>query len=235
MGHGKSWEEYLDVLERFLCKCQERYLKLDVVKSVLGDRKAHWCGRDVDGDGVSYRARKTNDLLSMEMPTLAGELCQFLHSMSWMQGSLPRFAEVAAPLNEIKKAAEAKGEAVTGNRRKRSYELIPLKLLDWTEKHEKAFLECQNMLNNLMKNGHVSTLDESQTLCLLTDASQRHYAALLTSVKNWDPAKKVEEQDHRLLRTFSGEFKGAQVKWSTIEKDSFPSIEAVTVWREDLM
>jgi hypothetical protein len=81
MGHGKSWEDYLDVLERFLRTCEARYLKLDVGKSVLGDTKAHWCGRDIDGDGVSFKARKTNDLLNMEMPTLAGELCQFLHSM----------------------------------------------------------------------------------------------------------------------------------------------------------
>lgn len=235
MGYGKDWDTFINVMDRFLAKCVEKHLLLDVTKSVLGDCKAHWCGRDIDSEGVSFRARRTDDLLKMEEPTLAGELCQFLQACNWMRGSIPNFSEMTENLWEIKRRAETKGLADKGSRRKKAYDLIPLKLLGWGEVHSKEFQELQNSLTVLMKNGHFDPEDESQTLCLLTDASQRHYAALLTSVTNWKEGIPVEEQEHRLLRTFSGEFKGAQVKWSTIEKESFPIIEAVQLWRDFLM
>ena len=86
-----------------------------------------------------------------------------------------------------------------------------------------------------MQLAHWDPTDTSMTLCLFTYASQRHYTALLTQVKDWDPAKPVYEQQHEPLRTFSGEFRHNTVKWSTIEKESYPIIEALQEWESYLL
>lgn len=235
LGHGKDWESFCGVLRRFLQLCEEKNLKLNVAKSVLGDCKAHWCGRDIDGVGVTHYARRTDDMLSVPIPQLAGELAQFAHCTKWMAQSIPRYSEIASPLWEILRKAEKQGEERLGHRRKVSYENISLKVLGWDSTHESAFKEIQKSLNYRMKNAHFDWSNTSQTVCLLTDASKSHYAALLTTVEKWEEGKPVHEQKHNLLRTFSGEFKGSQKNWSVIEKESFPIIESIKVWRDYLM
>ena len=70
---------------------------------------------------------------------------------------------------------------------------------------------------------------------MFTDASQRHWAGMLTVVEDWMEGVPVQEQNHRPIKTFSGEFKRSELNWSTIEKESFPIIEAMKEWRDILM
>lgn len=62
-------------------------------------------------------------------------------------------------------------------------------------------------------------------LCLFTDASDTHWAGLLTQVRNWKEGVPIEEQEHEPLGTLSGAFTHVQRNWSVIEKESYPILK----------
>ena len=206
-------------------------MKFNLSKLFLLDTKAHWCGRDITGDGITFNARNAEKFKTMATPILAGDLGQFLMCLNWMRGCLPRFQEESQELWDLFTKARNKG----GTNKKRSYEKINLKSIGWNESHQAAYDRIKDLLDQAIEMAHFDPNDPRVTLCLLTDASQRHYAALLTQVRDWDVTKPVYEQAHEPLRTFSGEFRGSMVKWSTIEKESYPIIEAVKEWQHYLL
>ena len=256
LGYSDTFEGYMQVLRRILTQCRTYNLKLNIDKTTLGDVKAHWCGRDITGDGVKLQAREAAKFASMAPPTTAGELGEFLHCLNWMRSCLLRFQETSAPLWDVFNKAKAtlygildsaKDKATsTANakfakrarasaQKKRHYESIHLASVGWDAIHEAAFQEVKQLMDKAMELAHWDPNDASYTMCLFTDASHRHYAALLTQVKDWDATKPVYEQQHEPLKTFSGEFRNAQLKWSTIEKESFPIIEALSAWQHFLL
>ena len=149
-----------------------------------------------------------------------------------MDEILPSFKELSTELWKLLDVAEN----WTGkSKKKRTFENLLLKEIGWLETHDEEYKACKNLLQNIMEMTHYDPRDPTQTLCLLTDASQRHHAAMLTVVSNWKEGVPVYEQDHRPLKTFSGEFKRSEINWSTIEKESYPIIQALKEWRDILM
>ena len=228
LGFAKTFPQYLEVLKRIFAKCREFNLKLNVEKTMLGDVKAHWCGRDINGQGVSMNARSTETFTNMPDPINAGELGEFLNGLGWMSKCLLRFAEFSAPLRELL----TKAKTLANSQKKRSYGKIDLKSIGWSTVHSEAFVNCKKILGNSIETIYPK---DDGTYCLFTDASDRYYAGLLTWVGEWDNGKKVMFQAHRPAGTFSGEFVGSAVRWSTIEKESFPIIRALSEWEHILL
>jgi RNase H-like domain found in reverse transcriptase len=56
--------------------------------------------------------------------------------------------------------------------------------------------------------------DPDKRICVLKDASDRFYAGLMTQVHEEQLDLQMEEQDHQPLAFLSGEFKGAQLRWT---------------------
>jgi RNase H-like domain found in reverse transcriptase len=64
-------------------------------------------------------------------------------------------------------------------------------------------------------------LAPDKRICVLTDASDRFYAGLVTQIHEEQLDSPMEEQDHQPLAFLSGEFKGAQQRWTVPEKEFF--------------
>jgi RNase H-like domain found in reverse transcriptase len=62
----------------------------------------------------------------------------------------------------------------------------------------------------------------------LTDASDRFYAGLVTQIHEEHLDLPMEEQDHQPLAFLSGEFKGAQLRWTVPEKKVFAFVDTAT-------
>jgi RNase H-like domain found in reverse transcriptase len=62
----------------------------------------------------------------------------------------------------------------------------------------------------------------------LTDASDRFYAGLVTQIHEEQLDLPMEEQYHQPLAFLSGEFKGAQLRWTVPEKEGFATVDTVT-------
>jgi hypothetical protein len=239
LGVAKTFPAYLALLRDIFVICRKHKLKLNVEKCVLGGLKAEWCGRVITGTGVTMKSRKCQAFETMPIPTTAGELGEFLHALNWMRSSIPRFQEASAilwdKLREAKQFLLAykhnKIDSMAKASKKANYKNVKLSLLGWDDSHSQAFLKVRDSLCELTELAYFDPNDLTSTVCLLTDASQRHYSALLTQVRKWDPSKLVEDQEHEPLGSFNGEFLGSAVKWSTIEKESFPIIKALQEFR----
>jgi RNase H-like domain found in reverse transcriptase len=69
--------------------------------------------------------------------------------------------------------------------------------------------------------------DPEKRICVLTDASDRLYAGLVTQIHEVQLDLPTEEQDHQPLAFLSGEFKGAQLRWTVPEKAGFAIVDTV--------
>jgi hypothetical protein len=70
--------------------------------------------------------------------------------------------------------------------------------------------------------------DPDKRICVLTDASDRFYSGLVTQIDEEQLDLQMEEQDHQPLAFLSGEFKGAQLRWTVPEKKGFAIVDTVT-------
>jgi hypothetical protein len=223
---AKTWKEFMANLEEMLQLAAKHKLVLSAKKCELGADNAKWCGRILDGKTITMEARCSEAFEKMATPTTAGELSSFIHGMEWMSSGLLRWAEHSAKLRDflssVKQSCEAKGRVST---KKRNYEKVKLSAAGWDDEHQAAFELCKQLLVDRLHQTIFDPNDSSVTICLFTDASDTHWAGFLTQVRNYDPRKPVQEQQHEPLGTLSGAFSGAQLNWSVIEKESYPILK----------
>jgi hypothetical protein len=67
-----------------------------------------------------------------------------------------------------------------------------------------------------------------KTICVLTDASDRFYAGLVTQIDEEQLYLPMEEQYHQPLAFLAGGFKGAQQQWTVPEREGFAIVYTVT-------
>jgi RNase H-like domain found in reverse transcriptase len=70
--------------------------------------------------------------------------------------------------------------------------------------------------------------DPDKRICVLTDASDRFYAGLVTQIDEKQMDLPMEEQDHQPLAFLSGEFQGAKLRWAVPEKAGFAIVDTMT-------
>jgi hypothetical protein len=225
-----TWEEFISLVKRFFELCEQYDLQVSVKKTTLADVKATFCGRDVSGTGIKLQARNTSTFINMQEPQTAGDLSQFLMGLQWMECSIlntsaeDSFRAISAPLWDILELAYTKA----GARKKARYKNIKLTSLGWTVVHSQAFARLKHKLAH-------ECIEQAFAIpgarkCLFTDASDKHYAALLTQVVDWDEKLPVQSQKHIPMATLSGTFKRSELNWRIIEKEAYPLIKAVQQW-----
>jgi RNase H-like domain found in reverse transcriptase/Integrase zinc binding domain len=69
--------------------------------------------------------------------------------------------------------------------------------------------------------------DPDKRICVLTNVSDRFFAGLVTQTHEEQLDLPMEEQDHQPLAFLSGEFKGAQLRWTVPEKEGFAIVNTV--------
>ena len=111
----------------------------------------------------------------MRRPETAAELMQFLHAMNWLRTSLPRMADVVAPLRvfleELMVGAARRTKRVAKNR------VIPPE--SWTQDRERAWVDATDLV------AHAVTLFHPRLGCqvlMFLDASECHWGSFITQV-----------------------------------------------------
>ena len=116
-------EEHLQYLLRRLFQiCRTRRLIVSLPKSDFFLNKFPWCDRLIDKHGVCFNASNISGLKDAEPPCTAAELCEYVHGLSWISNSIPRFAERVAPLRALPETAYSKEG---GSRKKKSIAKFP--------------------------------------------------------------------------------------------------------------
>lgn len=212
--HAENEEKLLEVLDTFCRICGQHGLFLSAKKSTFFTREIKWCGRVVSGEGYRMDPSRTEALNDMHQPDTAAELGEFIYCLRWMSISIPNFAERVAPLNQILEEAYSR----SGRRTKRSIQGIKLATLSWGATHVANFNDLKDSLVNAVT---LSYPDSQRTVCVYSDASDRFWSAVVTQITSDQLKLPLKDQRHQPLAFLGAAFKGAQLGWSTFEKEAF--------------
>jgi hypothetical protein len=214
LGNATTPEELMDLLEYLLERCEKYGLKLNPSKCEFYATSVVWCGKVISADGIGHDPKRLQGLIDLEAPTNAQELQQFVCALNWMRQSLPDYNAMVAPLTRILDVVCT----YAGTRKKER--LAKHQLVDhgWGQEHLLAVGRCKDALARMATLAHP---DPDKAFCLYTDASQDHWGAVLTQISPDQRELPLEDQAHEPLAFLSGTFKGASLRWSTIEKEAY--------------
>ncbi len=226
LGYAEDAERLLELLEEVLNTCQRTGLKLNPSKCEFFKRSVKWCGRIIDAQGVAHDPERIRALTEMPDPETAQDLQQFLCAANWMRASIPAYNVIVSPLMELLERAYA----AAGGRTRQKVARVELSDIGWGLEHAAALQRCKDALTKAVRLAH---LDPAQELCVFTDASEKHWGAVVTQIPAEDSGRPLEDQAHQPLMFLSGAFTGAAGRWPIIEKEAFALVE--TVKRADYM
>ena len=212
--HARTEEVLLDKLEEFFAICRRKNLFLHAGKSKLFEKELKWCGRIVSAAGFRLDPARLEGLKDVSMPDTAEELAQFIYCCRWMSIAIPDFTGRTAPLTAVLEQAYSQ----SGKRTNRSIRPIRLRSLSWGPDHVKAFLQLQDCLRNAVQLAHP---DPEKVVCVYTDASERYWSGVVTQTTPEQLSLPVEQQGHEPLAFLGSAFKGAELGWTTFEKEGF--------------
>jgi transposase InsO family protein len=215
--YAATVEGLLYAFEAMLERCVRFNLFLSVTKSKLFRTSIVWCGRVIDCNGVSHQPLRLQGLRDMPVPRVAAELLSFLASVGWMRDSIVAYASLVDALHEILEAALR----LSASRKKTAAAKINLVDAGWTATTTATYRGVQAALMESVRLSHV---DSAQQLCMFTDASDKFWAGILTQVPHVDMDRPLAEQRHQLLACGSGRFRGATLRYSTVEKEAWAII-----------
>ena len=209
-------DELLDTLDAILARLESVGLFAAAHKCTFFARELVWCGKVYSQGCVSHDPVRVQGLSDMRRPETAAELMQFLQATNWLRTSLPRMAEVVAPLRlfleEMMAGAKRRTKRVAKNR------AIPSE--SWTPSRLQAWAAAQALV------AHAVTLYHPRPGCqvlMFPDASECHWGSFVTQVPDaeMNSLVPVEDMSHEPLAFLSGSFKGSQMRWATIDKEGF--------------
>jgi Reverse transcriptase (RNA-dependent DNA polymerase)/RNase H-like domain found in reverse transcriptase len=172
--HTKKDDDLLATLNFFFKKCQEHGLKLHASKCVLFASTVRYYGRFSTKDGVQFDPKNMEALQTMHEPQNGADLVQYVAAVNWMRSVIPKYSKHETPLQ----AALAKMFEGKSRRTKKSAAAVSLLHL-WGPEEQAAFKDLQAAI---MESSTLAFPDPDKRICVLTNASDRFYAGLMTQI-----------------------------------------------------
>ena len=156
---GLDMETHLKHLKLLFERLRSADLKLKEVKCSFLKKHIQYLGHIVSGEGITPLSEKLESIQKMLPPKTPKEVKQFLGLIGYYRKFMPRFSDLARPLNAL-------------TRKNVEFEWTPV---------------CQDSFNllktSLMTEPILTFLDPSLPYVLFTDASKYAWACVLTQEK----------------------------------------------------
>lgn len=139
---------------------------------------------------------------------------------SWLRSAIPNFnATIAVLYNALEMVYDRLS-------RRSTHAAASVKLQNgiWRQIQDDCFQHVKNALAQAVTLAHPHPY---KLLCLFTDASEQHWAGVLTQMPSPDMDLPFEEQRHMPMAFISGSFNGSPSRWSAPEKEGFAIVELV--------
>ena len=186
-------------------------LKLKEIKCSFLKRHMQYLGHIVSGEGITPLPEKLNSIQKMLPAKTPKEIKQFLGLIGYYRKFVPRFSDLARPLNALtRKDVE----------------------FEWTLMCQESF---ELLKTSLMTHPILTYPDPNLPYVLFTDVSKYAWACVLTQEK----MHMFEEKETKLLHpiTYMNElFRGSQLNWACITKEAYAiymSIKKLTYYSGD--
>jgi RNase H-like domain found in reverse transcriptase len=191
MLHTQTENDVLATLNLDFMQCQQYALKLHASKCVFFANTVRYCGRLITKDGVRFDPKNMKAVQIMLEPQNGADLVQYVAAVNWMQSAIPNYSKRVAPLQ----AALAKVFEGKSRRTKKAAAAVSLQHL-WGPEEQTAYKDLQAAI---MESMTLAFPDPDKRICVLTDASDRFYAGLVTPIHEEQLDLLMKEQDIRMM------------------------------------
>ena len=192
-------------------KLREADLKLKEVKCNFLKKHIQYLGHIVLGEGITLMPEKLACIKEMPPPITTKEVKQFLGLIGYYRKFMPRFSDLARPLNALTRKD------------------VPF---EWTPICQESF----KLLKASLMTEPISTYpDPNLPYVLFTDASKYAWACVLTQEETY----LIERKEVKILHPItymSGLFHGSQMNWACLPKEVYAiymSIKKLAYYLED--
>ena len=189
-------ETHLEHLRKLFINLREADLKLKEVKCNFLKKHIQYLEHIVLGKGITPMPEKLVCIQEMPPPKTPKEVKQFLGLIGYYQKFVPRFSDLARPLNAL-------------TRKDVSFE--------WTPVCQESF---ELLKPSPMTEPILTYPDPNLPYVLFTDASKYAWACVLTQEKTHQIEGKEVKILH-LITYMSGFFQGSQMNWACLTKEAY--------------
>ena len=186
-------------------------LRLKESKCNFLKKHVQYLGHLISGEGIEPLPEKLESLRDMPQPKNPTEIKQFLGLAGYYRKFVPRFADIARPLNALTKKD------------------VPF---EWTPICEASF---KLLKESLMSGPILKYPDPNKPYSLYTDASKYAWACVLTQPYEYEDKGKIFTISHPITYA-SGLMKGSQQNWAALTKEAFAiymSVRRLVYYLED--
>ena len=204
-------ETRLEHSRSLFTKLREADLKLKEVKCNFLKKHIQYLGHIISGEGITPLPEKLESIQKILPPKTPKEVKQFLGLIQYYHKFVPRFSDLAHPLNALTRKNIA---------------------FEWTTICQESF---EMLKTSLMTEPILTYPDLSLPYVLITDASKYAWACVLTQEKT----HVMEEKEVKILHPItymSGIFRGSQMNWACLTKEAYAiyiSIKKLAYYLED--
>ena len=187
---------HLKHLEQIFERLRKVDLKLKMEKCSFLKKHIQYLDHIVSGDGTRPVPEKLNSIQNIPCPYTSTEVKQFLGLVGYYRKFIPRYADIARPLNALTRKDV---EFVWDNICQKSFDLLKAKV------SEEPVLVYP---------------DPSKPYVLFTDASKYAWSCVLTQ----ESTHMFDGKEVKVLHAISyqfGLFKGAQLNWACLTKEAY--------------
>lgn len=157
--YSKTFDEHLEHLRQVLKRLGDAGLTIKPSKVTLARREISFLGHRVSAEGISIDHSRTRAIHEFRPPKSKKGIARFIGMVNFFRKFIPKFAELAAPLNYLRKKA------------------VPFQ---WGDSQQAAF----DSLKQALGNAPVLAIPDFQcSFILQTDASNSGLAAVLLQEK----------------------------------------------------
>ena len=235
--YSPDMETHLEHLRKLFMKLREADLKLKEVKCNFLKKHIQYLAHIVLGKGITPMPEKLACIKEMPPPKTPKEVKQFLGFIRYHQNFMPRFSDLARPLNALTRKD------------------VPF---EWTPICQESF---KLLKTSLMTEPILTYPDPNLPYVLFTDASKYAWAILFqrklviiiefkqnekpTCLHAWacvltqEKTHQIEEKEVKILHPItymSGLFCGSQMNWACLTKEAYAiymSIKKLAYYLED--
>lgn len=206
---SRTWEEHLrhvrEVLARLLAAC----LRASLTKCAFGAARVRYLGMEVDGRYVALDKARLQGLRELPEPTTISQLRSHLGMFSYCREFVAGYADMVRTLEQLVVEIGKTGR---------------FRFL-WEDRHRDAWRQVRDAI---CRSKRLMLPDEAAEYEVWSDASELGMGAGL-----W--ARKADSGPWEPVSFISRSFRGAEMRYPTIEKEALAVKWAVTRWRVYLL
>ena len=207
-----SWaqteSELIENLEKIFVQLNRFNISVNPEKCKFGMTKVEYVGHTLDDTGLHFSPEKLKTVEDFRLPETQKDLKSFLGLASYFRSHIANHAALSRPLQLMLPTTKYK----------------PRERLEWTKEQTTAFETLRAAVATCPK---LHFLVSHAPVFLRTDASDYGIGAYLFQVVTDGLNNTMTEHPIAFL---SKTLSGAQLRWSTIEKEAFAIYHAITKW-----